>query len=165
MADHRRLRRHPGYVGPERTRVMLGLLDVYLADGHATLRGVAAQVGRSLGTINRQQMPDLVELGLVAWTPGQQGTLRPTVVPMSASDAERLALAEATIATVPDFATPTYSMQPLHGPRGQLVAHLERWPQEGRARFTRLRADGQPCARSAVFAGQPAQPDAARPGD
>lgn len=150
ITDHRRLRRHPDYAGPERTRTMLGLLDVYLTDGRATIRSVSEHLGLHFGTISRAQLPALQALGLVASTPDRSGTLRPTVVPLSLRDAQWQAIAEDTLP-----GSTNYTVQTLSGPDGDAVAYLERWPQEGHARFTRLRADGQPCARSAVFPGQP----------
>jgi len=93
VADHPALARHPDYVSPARTATMLALLGVYLDEGRATVRAVAARRGHasSWGTTHYQLQRLRTELGLVAWDAGTAGTLRPTVVPLSLAAAAALA--------------------------------------------------------------------------
>lgn len=65
-------------VGNRATRVLLGLLLVDARDGRATFRSVARASGVGVGEVF-YDLVDLRALGLVAWEPGAQGTLRPLV--------------------------------------------------------------------------------------
>lgn len=72
------LHRLDGYQSPARTRVLLALLQVYRRDGWASVPAVAETAGvcRSVAHFHLRR---LQAEGLVALTPGQQGTLRPLV--------------------------------------------------------------------------------------
>lgn len=54
------------------------LLIVHAHDGRATVRDVADVAGVSVSTAH-QHLVDARELGLVTWTPGRAGTLRPAM--------------------------------------------------------------------------------------
>lgn len=61
------------------TRVLLGVLAVYEDEGRATVRSVCEAAGyRSTGSVH-PVLVGLADLGLIAWTPGTRGTLRPLV--------------------------------------------------------------------------------------
>lgn len=65
-------------VSPARTRVLLALIAVYERDGRATVSSVAAEAGRSV-VVTHSRLVELRRLGLVTWTDGTAGTLRPAV--------------------------------------------------------------------------------------
>lgn len=73
-------------VSPARTRVLLGLLHVHERDGRATVRSLADETGRSINPTHRH-LRRLRDAGLVAWTPGSAGTLRPLVTPVPFGEA------------------------------------------------------------------------------
>ncbi len=60
------------------TRIMLALLRVHGQNGRATVRDVAEYANRGVA-ITPRHLSALRERGLVSWTPGSDGTLRPTV--------------------------------------------------------------------------------------
>lgn len=104
VADHQALARHPDYVSPARTATMLALLAVYLDDGRATVRQVAARRGHEShwGTTHYQLQRLRTEHGLVNWDAGMAGTLRPTVVPLSLTGAAALATGQSALSGVAD---------------------------------------------------------------
>lgn len=67
-----------GAIPDRATRVLIGLLHTDAAFGRSTFRAVSLASGVGVGEV----YSDLVELrydGLVDWTDGTTGTLRPTV--------------------------------------------------------------------------------------
>lgn len=68
----------PEAVVPNRTAVLVALVDVYERDGRATVRAVAAVAGYSVGTTHKM-LTDLAYEDLVTWDLGRRGTLRPLV--------------------------------------------------------------------------------------
>lgn len=76
----RRLERSNGddYVAPHLTRVFVALVQVYAADGRATVREVARVAGLGLATTYKH-LSSLADVGLVDWSLGRSGTLRPLV--------------------------------------------------------------------------------------
>lgn len=60
------------------TNVLLSLVHVYERDGRATVRSVAQAADRTLNPVHRQ-LAYLRDEGLVDYTPGKTGTLRPLV--------------------------------------------------------------------------------------
>lgn len=65
-------------VSPAGTEVLLALVAVHARDGRATVRAVAAAAERGVSATHVHLMR-LRGLGLVAWDPPRQGTLRPLV--------------------------------------------------------------------------------------
>lgn len=65
-------------IGDAQIRVLLGLLAVYGEHGRATVRTVARAVGRNVSTTH-SHLSFLRAQGLVTWTDGESGTLRPLV--------------------------------------------------------------------------------------
>lgn len=57
--------------------VLLALAHVYQAGGRATFRQVAEVAGVNLSTVHTH-LSSLRRLGMVEWTEGEAGTLRPT---------------------------------------------------------------------------------------
>ena len=69
-------------IGDGATRVFAAVLEVYARDGRATVRSVAREAGVSKSTAHHH-LRRLHAEGLVSYTPGCQGTLRPLYGPVS----------------------------------------------------------------------------------
>ncbi len=67
-----------GAMPAARARVLIALLRVYRRDGRATLRTVADEAGRHHTAVYTQILK-LRHDGLVDWTEGETGSLRPLV--------------------------------------------------------------------------------------
>lgn len=63
---------------PAQTHTLMALLRVYERDGRATVRSVAAEAHRSVGSTH-SALRRLAAAGFVDWSPGCRGTLRPLV--------------------------------------------------------------------------------------
>lgn len=61
-------------------RILIALLRVYETTGRATVRGVAAEAGRSISTTHFH-LERLADEGFAVWDLGTKGTLRPLLRP------------------------------------------------------------------------------------
>lgn len=75
------LRRHPGYVCPSATRVLMAVFA-----GAHTYTELESATGLAHGTI-QQHLDTLRRVGLVDWRPGRHGTLHAVVGPVTSQAA------------------------------------------------------------------------------
>lgn len=70
-----------GAIGDGTTRVLLAFLSLYADEGRVTVREIADELELSPSTVHAH-LWTLRRLGLVTWTLGTRGTLRPAVRPV-----------------------------------------------------------------------------------